>query len=377
MLKIIIFILLVTVFILRCAVMGIMCLVRKLRGKEQKKHLALRFLYPLFILAVAFVLLFPPRIRLPKASAKQNETENALSGKVFGYNGDNLYFSTDGFVYKERGLSAPHFFDDPLYRYEMDDDGTVVLSNIFGKKRIMRYDKKKNALFEKNEEWQKTVDSLPAEKQAEMQGITSRLGAEQSELVSRLEFKHYKEKYAAVSDALSGKAFRGRNTDYIVDVESEFTVIFYENGEYSFRWKYLGGGNLKSGNDESRFGLYEYNPLTGSVSLPKTSFRSRNKFKYDKKNGTLTGKNRRGEAYVMREVSFEEIGLRKNEVRHARNDNIGSVTLYFSPCGSLVTEGFRRCNYAFSDDLKKISVFHDIYEEIYDLDEVADFGKDK
>ena len=373
MLKIIIFILLVTVFILRCAVMGVMCLVRKLRGKEQKKHLALRFLYPLFILAVAFALLFPPKIHLPKA---EKALGNALSGKVFGCNGEDLYFSSDGFVYAARGLFEPYFFEDPLYQYEMGDDGTAVLSDIYGKERIMRYDKKKNALLEKNKDWQKTLDSLSEAKESEMQGLVDKLAPNQRELVSMLEFNHYKEKYAAAGDALSGKAFRGRNTDYIIDVESEFTVIFYENGEYSFRWKYVGDGHLKSGNDESRFGFYEYNPLTGSVSLAKTGFRSGNKFKYDKKNGTLTGKNKRGEEYVMSEVSFEEIGLLKNEVRHVRNDG-GSDTLYFSSCGSLVTGGFRRCNYAFSGDSKKISVFYDIYEKIYDLDEVADFDTDK
>ena len=285
--------------------------VRKIMKKPAKKRrLVWRILDTAVPLALAAYLLCTSSLsltlpNLPGLPSLPNLTKSSggVVNSVFG----NLFFSEDGFVYEVSGLFGKHFsFRDVLYRYEVDGN-TVRCTDPDGKKRTMNL--RGSVLFDNGGD-----------------GVNM-----------------HRRKFTAKPDEFSGKVFRGETDDGWV--ASQFTLIFYDNGEYALGWRYLGSGNLKGGDSEDSFGIYEYSPLTKTILLPKSTHWCGQTFTYDKKKGTLTGTFKgiglgSKEPFEMTEISFEELGVHKNEtllVYDKDSEEYGPTVHYWSKHGSLVS----------------------------------------
>ena len=146
-----------------------------------------------------------------------------------------------------------------LYHYEENGEG-VVLMDARGKEKRLYW--KKNALVEAGNGDGETF--LPTS---------------------------YRARFTVQPNAFSGRAFRGEIESHL-GIESQFTVIFYENGEYALGWRYIGDGHLKGGDSEDYFGIYEYNARTKKVLLPEAGHWCRRDFVYDSER-TRSGKDGR------------------------------------------------------------------------------------
>lgn len=320
--KILFFVLVVCAVLLREAVLFSVWLVRKILKKDAKPRsalsLALRHMvFPLIALVAAFFYAFPnrlPRIKNPfQLSSRPASVENTVFG---GSSFSSLYFSADGFVYEALRSGGGYFFRDVLYHYEEDGEG-VVLMDARGKEKRLNW--KKNALVEAGNGDGETF--LPTS---------------------------YRARFTAQPNALSGRAFRGETKSHL-GIESQFTVIFYENGEYALGWRYIGDGHLKGGDSEDYFGIYEYSARTKKVFLPEAGHWCRRDFVYDSDKNTLTGKTDDGEDFVMTEISFEELGLFKNEtvLKYGKEANeLGASVLHYSRLGSQVEHSAHRLNWS-------------------------------
>ena len=149
--KILFFVLVVCVVLLREAVLFSVWLVRKILKKDAKPRsalsLALRHMvFPLIALVAAFFYAFPnrlPRIENPfQLSSRPASVENTVFG---GSSFSSLYFSADGFVYEALRSGGGYFFRDVLYHYKEDGEG-VVLMDARGKEKRLYW--KKNSLVE-------------------------------------------------------------------------------------------------------------------------------------------------------------------------------------------------------------------------------------
>lgn len=320
--KILFFVLVVCAVLLREVVLFSVWLVRKILKKDAKPRsalsLALRHMvFPLIALVAAFFYAFPnrlPRIENPfQLSSHPASVENTVFG---GSSFSSLYFSADGFVYEALRSGGGYYFRDVLYHYEEDGEG-VVLMDARGKEKRLYW--KKNALVEAGNGDGETF--LPTS---------------------------YRARFTAQPNALSGRAFRGETESHL-GIESQFTVIFYENGEYALGWRYIGDGHLKGGDREDYFGIYEYNARTKKVLLPEAGHWCRRDFVYDSEKNTLTGKTDDGDEFVMTEISFEELGLFKNEtiLKYGKESNeLGASVLHYSRLGSQVEHSAHRLNWS-------------------------------